>query len=59
MAMSISCKDVGMVGCDFIAKADTMEELMQAAAAHSKEAHGMDSIPPELLPMVQSAVRNE
>ena len=59
MAMSISCKDVGMVGCDFIAKADTMEELMQAAAAHAKEAHGMDSIPPELLPMVQSAVRNE
>jgi len=59
MPMSISCKDVGMVGCDFTAKADTMEELMQAAAAHAKEAHGMDSIPPELLPMVQSAVRNE
>ena len=59
MAKSISCKDVGMLGCDFTAKADTMDELLQAAAAHAKVAHGMDSIPPELLPMVQAAVRDE
>ena len=58
MAKAISCKDVGMVGCDFTAKAETMEELMQVAAAHAKEAHGLDSIPPELLPLVQSAVRD-
>jgi len=59
MAKSISCKDVGMAGCEFTAKADTMEELMALASAHAKEAHGMDSIPPELMPMVQSAVRDE
>jgi len=59
MAKSISCKDVGMVGCDFTAKGETMEELLQAAAVHAKEAHGLDSIPPELLPMVQAAVRDE
>ena len=59
MAKSISCKDVGMIGCDFTARDDTMEGLMQAAAAHAKEAHGMDSIPPELVPMVQAAVRDE
>ena len=59
MAKSISCKDVGMIGCDFTAKAETMEELMQAAASHAKEAHGLDSIPPELMPMVQAAVRDE
>ncbi|HZD33444.1 MAG TPA: DUF1059 domain-containing protein [Candidatus Angelobacter sp.] len=59
MAKSISCKDVGMVGCDFTAQADSMEELMQAAAAHAKEAHGMDSIPPELMPMVRAAIRDE
>jgi len=58
MAKSISCKDVGM-NCDFTAKADTMEELLQAAAAHAKEAHGLDSIPPELMPMVHAAVRDE
>jgi len=59
MAKSISCKDVGMVGCDFTAKAETLEELLRAAAVHAKEAHGLDSIPPDLLPMVQAAVRDE
>ena len=59
MAKSISCKDVGMIGCDFTAKAETMEELMQVAAAHAKQAHGLDSIPPDLLPLVQAAVRDE
>ncbi len=58
MAKSISCKDVGM-NCDFTARAETMEELMQAAAAHAKEAHGFDTIPPELMPMVQAAIRDE
>jgi len=58
MAKSISCKDVGM-NCDFTAKADTMEALLQAAAAHAKEAHGLDTIPPELMPMVHAAVRDE
>ena len=58
MAKSISCKDVGMVGCEFTAQADTVEELMQAAAAHAKEAHGMDSIPAEIMPVVQAAVRD-
>jgi len=59
MAKSIRCKDVGMIGCDFTATAETMEELMQAATAHAREAHGMDSIPPELMPFVQAAVRDE
>jgi len=48
-----------MVGCDFTAKAETLEELLRAAAVHAKEAHGLDSIPPDLLPMVQAAVRDE
>lgn len=59
MAKAISCKDVGMVGCDFTARAESMEELMQVASAHAKEAHGLDSISPELMPMVQAAVRDE
>lgn len=58
MAKSLSCKDVGM-DCDFKASGETMEELMQAATAHAKEAHGFDTIPPELLPVVQAAVRDE
>ena len=58
MAKTISCRDVG-VDCDFTAKADTLDELMQMTAKHAKEAHGFDSIPPELVPVVQAAIRDE
>ncbi len=57
MAKSISCRDVG-VDCDFTAKADTLEELMQATAKHAKEVHGFDSIPAEMVPAVQAAIRD-
>ena len=58
MAKSISCRDVG-VDCDFTAKAETLDELMQVTAQHAKEVHGFDSIPPELMPVVQAAIRDE
>jgi predicted small metal-binding protein len=58
MAKSISCKDVGL-NCDFTATAETMEDLLKAASAHAKQAHGLDSIPAELMPMVQAAIRDE
>ncbi len=58
MAKSISCRDVG-VDCDFTARGETTEEVLQACAQHAKKAHGFDSIPPELLPRVQAALRDE
>lgn len=58
MAKTISCKDVG-VDCDFTAKADTLDELMQVTAKHAKEVHGFDSIPAEMMPVVQAAIRDE
>jgi predicted small metal-binding protein len=47
------------MNCDFTAKAETTEELLQAAAAHAREAQGLDSIPVELIPMVEAAIRDE
>ena len=58
MAKSLSCRDVGM-DCDFKTSGETTEEVLQAAAVHAKEAHGFDTIPPELMPVVQAAVRDE
>lgn len=58
MAKSIACKDVGM-NCEFKATADTTEELMQKAAAHAREAHGLDSIPEFMMPAVHAAIREE
>ena len=52
MAEVISCRDIG-VDCDFVARGDTVEEVLQACAKHGKEAHGMDKIPPELAEKVQ------
>ena len=58
MAKSLCCKDVG-VNCDFKATGNTTEEVMAAVQKHAKEVHGFDSIPPELMPKVQAALRDE
>jgi predicted small metal-binding protein len=57
MAKAIKCRDVG-VDCDFEARADTMEELLQKCAEHAKTAHGMTQIPPDLIAKVQGAIRD-
>lgn len=58
MAKVIRCRDVGM-DCDFEARSESVDDLMQQAAAHARSAHGLEQIPPELLPMVQGAIRDE
>lgn len=58
MAKVITCRDVGM-DCDFVARGETVEDVLQACAKHGKEAHGMDEIPPELAEKVKAAIRDE
>ncbi len=58
MAKVISCRDVGM-DCDFKASGGSVEEVMQAAAQHAKEAHGLDAIPPGLTGIVLAAIHDE
>ncbi len=38
MAYQLACKDLGM-DCDFVAKSETMEDLMAQAGKHAKEVH--------------------
>ncbi|MDP3956720.1 MAG: DUF1059 domain-containing protein [bacterium] len=38
---TLACKDMGMPDCDFVAKAETAEEVMMQAGEHVKTAHGM------------------
>ena len=40
MAYEVACKDLGNIDCDFVAKGETMEELMASAGPHGKEVHG-------------------
>jgi predicted small metal-binding protein len=58
MAKVIRCREVG-VDCDFEARAETVEEVMQKCAEHARTDHGMNEIPPELAAKVQSAMRDE
>ena len=43
MAKVLRCRDVGM-DCDFVAQADTEEEILQRAAVHACMVHNMHSI---------------
>ena len=58
MAKVLTCRDVG-VECDFTARGETVEEIMQKAARHAKEDHGMTDIPPELFVKAKAAIREE
>ncbi len=58
MAKVINCRDVG-VDCDFQARGETEEEVMQKCAEHAKSEHGMNEISEELGAKVKSAMRDE
>jgi predicted small metal-binding protein len=58
MAKTVSCRDVGM-DCDFVAKGETNEDIMQQAAEHARTAHNMAEIPPEVVDKVRGAIRDE
>ena len=57
MAKTLACGDL-MPGCDFKAEAETEEELLQKAAAHAAEAHGITEVNEELLAKVRGAIRD-
>jgi predicted small metal-binding protein len=54
---SINCRDVG-VDCDFEARGETAEEVMQKCAEHARTAHGMTEIPAEVQAKVRAAMRD-
>jgi len=58
MTKVLRCSDL-MHGCDYVAKADTEEELMQKAAQHAREKHGMQTVPPEVAEKIKSKIREE
>ena len=58
MAKALRCRDVGM-DCDFVAHAETEEEILKKAAEHAASAHDMKEIPEEVLAKVRAAIRDE
>jgi predicted small metal-binding protein len=58
MTKVISCRDVGM-DCDFEARGETEQEIMQKCAEHARSDHGMTEIPAELAAKVRAAIHDE
>ncbi len=58
MAKTVNCRDVG-VDCDFTARGETEQDVLQQCAEHARTAHGMGEIPPDLATKVRAAIRDE
>ena len=57
MAKEIRCADVGM-DCDFVARADSTDDLLQQVVSHAAEKHGITEITPDLHAKVTSVIRD-
>jgi len=55
MTRVLKCGDP-MPGCSLEAPGETDAEILQKAAAHAKEAHGLDATP-DLVEQVKSVIR--
>jgi predicted small metal-binding protein len=53
---SFKCSDTGMA-CPFETSAPTEAELMPKIAKHAREAHGMKTIPPDMMEKVKKAIK--
>jgi predicted small metal-binding protein len=58
MTKIVRCRDVG-VDCDFEARGQTDEEIMQKCANHARSAHGMDEISADMIAKVKAAIHEE
>jgi predicted small metal-binding protein len=61
MVYTLVCRDTG-VDCDFVAKGDTKEELMQIAGKHGKEVHAYTDAQlqdPQMMEKMNSLVKEE
>lgn len=59
MAKVLSCKDVGVPDCDFVARGESVEEVMRQAGQHGREKHGLTNIPPEMLQKARTLIHDE
>jgi predicted small metal-binding protein len=58
MSKYVSCREVG-VDCDFEARGETEQEVLQKCAEHAKSAHGMDEIPADMAAKVRASIHDE
>jgi predicted small metal-binding protein len=52
------CNDV-VGNCDFVARGESEEDVMEQAADHARTAHQVSDLTPELADKARSAIRDE
>lgn len=55
MAKHLACGDV-VPGCGFTASGATEDEVLEKAATHARDDHGLKEITPELVARVKAAI---
>lgn len=55
MEKVLRCADVSGTSCQFVARAQTVDEILQLAGRHAMESHGL-SVTPELVEAVKARV---
>ena len=58
MAKALHCNDV-VPNCEYVARGDSEQEVLQQAAEHARTAHNIADVTPELADKVRSAIRDE
>lgn len=58
MAKVLRCGDL-MPGCSFVAEGKDMAEVMAKGAEHAKKAHGIATIPADMVAKVQAAIKDK
>jgi len=58
MAKVFPCDAAGM-DCDWVARADTWDELWQIITGHFHSHHNLSEITPDMQAKVESAIRDE
>jgi predicted small metal-binding protein len=56
MAKVLKCREVGL-DCDFVARADTEEEIMEQVVEHANTTHGVKDMPEDVVARVRGVIR--
>ena len=55
---ALGCKDVGL-NCKFVAKGETVNEVLKKATEHAREHHGIKKVTKDYLDSWRKHIRNE
>lgn len=58
MPKVLRCADV-VGSCDFVARGDSEQDILQQASEHARSVHNINEITPEVAEKVKAAIRDD